>query len=73
MFDTFLSSLQEIYPPKIYEFAYVTDGACDMWDIQRTELHLLKVGGNTPLVNYVSSVQTSCHSFQFKKRLNVPE
>lgn len=41
------SSLQEIYPPKIYEFAYVTDGACDMWDIQRTELHILKVGENT--------------------------
>lgn len=37
------SSPQEIYPPKIYEFAYVTDGACDMWDIQRTELHILKV------------------------------
>lgn len=35
--------LQEIYPPKIFEFAYVTDGACDMWDIQRTELHILKV------------------------------
>ncbi|XP_035018360.1 G1/S-specific cyclin-E2 [Hippoglossus stenolepis] len=36
------SKIEEIYPPKIYEFAYVTDGACDMWDIQRTELHILK-------------------------------
>ncbi|XP_045902009.1 G1/S-specific cyclin-E2 isoform X2 [Micropterus dolomieu] len=36
------SKIEEIYPPKIYEFAYVTDGACDMWDIQRTELHVLK-------------------------------
>lgn len=35
--------LQEIYPPKICEFAYVTDGACDMWDIQRVELQILKV------------------------------
>ncbi|KAF7651089.1 hypothetical protein LDENG_00116180, partial [Lucifuga dentata] len=36
------SKMEEIYPPKIYEFAYVTDGACDMWDIQRTELLILK-------------------------------
>ena len=36
--------LQEIYPPKVHEFAYVTDGACDTWDIQRTELIVLKVG-----------------------------
>ncbi|CAJ1063123.1 G1/S-specific cyclin-E2 [Xyrichtys novacula] len=36
------SKMEEIYPPKIVEFAYVTDGACDMWDIQQTELHLLK-------------------------------
>ncbi|MEQ2194699.1 hypothetical protein XENOCAPTIV_001774 [Xenoophorus captivus] len=35
------SKIEEIYPPKIYEFAYVTDGACDMWDIQRTELLIL--------------------------------
>lgn len=34
---------QEIYPPKIFEFAYVTDGACDIWDIQQTELLMLKV------------------------------
>ncbi|KAK2845164.1 hypothetical protein Q5P01_011823 [Channa striata] len=36
------SKIEEIYPPKIFEFAYVTDGACDIWDIQRTELHILK-------------------------------
>ncbi|XP_039886468.1 G1/S-specific cyclin-E2 [Simochromis diagramma] len=36
------SKIEEIYPPKTYEFAYVTDGACDQWDIQRTELHILK-------------------------------
>ncbi|KAM9723917.1 G1/S-specific cyclin-E2 isoform 2-T2 [Menidia menidia] len=36
------SKIEEIYPPKIFEFAYVTDGACDVWDIQRTELHVLK-------------------------------
>ncbi|XP_033933446.1 G1/S-specific cyclin-E2 [Pseudochaenichthys georgianus] len=36
------SKIEEIYPPKILDFAYVTDGACDFWDIQRTELHILK-------------------------------
>ncbi|XP_037532717.1 G1/S-specific cyclin-E2 [Nematolebias whitei] len=36
------SKIEEIYPPKICEFAYVTDGACDMWDIQRIELQILK-------------------------------
>nr|XP_033496033.1 G1/S-specific cyclin-E2 isoform X2 [Epinephelus lanceolatus] len=36
------SKIEEIYPPKIVDFAYVTDGACDICDIQRTELHLLK-------------------------------
>uniref|UniRef100_H3D610 Cyclin E2 n=2 Tax=Tetraodon nigroviridis TaxID=99883 RepID=H3D610_TETNG len=36
------SKMEEIYPPKICEFAYVTDGACDMWDIQQTELLMLK-------------------------------
>nr|XP_046255526.1 G1/S-specific cyclin-E2 isoform X2 [Scatophagus argus] len=36
------SKIEEIYPPKIFEFAYVTDGACDVWDIQQTELLVLK-------------------------------
>ncbi|KAM9805322.1 G1/S-specific cyclin-E2 isoform X3 [Syngnathus typhle] len=36
------SKIEEIYPPKIGEFAYVTDGACDTWDIRRTELQILK-------------------------------
>ncbi|KAM4600539.1 G1/S-specific cyclin-E2 [Polymixia lowei] len=36
------SKIEEIYPPKIQEFAYVTDGACDQWDIQRIELVILK-------------------------------
>jgi len=35
--------LQEIYPPKIGEFAYVTDGACTEADIQKQELVMLKV------------------------------
>ncbi|CAN9513889.1 unnamed protein product [Ophioblennius macclurei] len=36
------AKMEEIYPPKIFEFEYVTDGACDCDDIQRTELQMLK-------------------------------
>uniref|UniRef100_A0A3Q3W5R8 Uncharacterized protein n=1 Tax=Mola mola TaxID=94237 RepID=A0A3Q3W5R8_MOLML len=36
------SKIEEIYPPKIFEFAYVTDGACDTWEIQQMEIHMLK-------------------------------
>ena len=35
--------LQEIYPPKISEFAYVTDGACTENEILHEELLMLKV------------------------------
>ena len=34
---------QEIYPPKISEFAYVTDGACTESEILHQELLMLKV------------------------------
>ncbi|XP_053324236.1 G1/S-specific cyclin-E2 [Spea bombifrons] len=36
------SKLEEIYPPKIHEFAYVTDGACCEDDILQMELIILK-------------------------------
>lgn len=39
----FILSLQEIYPPKLHEFAYVTDGACSEEDIIQIELIILKV------------------------------
>lgn len=35
--------LQEIYPPKLSEFAYVTDGACTENEILGEELLMLKV------------------------------
>lgn len=54
-------SLQEIYPPKIGEFAYVTDGACDSWDIRRTELHILKVASH--ILNYIQQTL-----LKFKKK-----
>ncbi|XP_037909396.1 G1/S-specific cyclin-E isoform X2 [Hermetia illucens] len=36
------AKVEEIYPPKIGEFAYVTDGACQEEDILQQELLLLK-------------------------------
>ncbi|XP_030072694.1 G1/S-specific cyclin-E2 [Microcaecilia unicolor] len=36
------SKLEEIYPPKLQEFAYVTDGACTEDDIVHMELIVLK-------------------------------
>ncbi|MEE6463495.1 hypothetical protein FKM82_005936 [Ascaphus truei] len=36
------SKLEEIYPPKLQEFAYVTDGACSEEDILKMELIVLK-------------------------------
>lgn len=36
-------SLQEIYPPKSTEFAYVADGAFEVPDIHEFELIMLKV------------------------------
>ena len=38
-----VGSLQEIYPPKVTEFAYVTDGACNAASILDTELIICKV------------------------------
>ena len=40
---TYSLSFQEIYPPKVTEFAYVTDGACGVADILDMELVLCKV------------------------------
>ena len=36
------SKIEEIYPPKLQEFAYVTDGACTDQDILTMELVVLK-------------------------------
>ncbi|KPP74030.1 G1/S-specific cyclin-E2-like [Scleropages formosus] len=36
------SKIEEIYPPKLHEFAYVTDGACDEEEILEMELIVLK-------------------------------
>ena len=37
------AKLEEIYPPKLAEFAYVTDGACTEDEILDQELIILKV------------------------------
>ncbi|XP_063780204.1 G1/S-specific cyclin-E2 [Pseudophryne corroboree] len=36
------AKLEEIYPPKLHEFAYVTDGACSEDEIMEMELVILK-------------------------------
>ncbi|XP_068093783.1 G1/S-specific cyclin-E2 [Hyperolius riggenbachi] len=36
------SKIEEIYPPKLHEFAYVTDGACNEDEIMTMELVVLK-------------------------------
>lgn len=36
------SKIEEIYPPKLSEFAYVTDGACTEAEIQMKELIIMK-------------------------------
>ena len=36
-------ALQEIYPPKVNDFAYVTDGACSTQQILDAELNICKV------------------------------
>lgn len=41
------AKLEEIYPPKLSEFSYVTDGACTDDEILIEELLMLKVGINT--------------------------
>ena len=37
------SKIEEIYPPKLADFAYVTDGACLADEILSTELVICKV------------------------------
>ncbi|XP_076988406.1 G1/S-specific cyclin-E1 [Tamandua tetradactyla] len=36
------AKLEEIYPPKLHQFAYVTDGACTVDDILNMELVIMK-------------------------------
>lgn len=38
---------QEIYPPKLQQFAYVTDGACTEEEILGMELIIMKVGDSS--------------------------
>ena len=38
-----ISSQQEIYPPKVSEFAYVTDGACNVDEMLSLEIAIYKV------------------------------
>ena len=52
----FAAKLEEIYPPKLAEFAYVTDSACTEMEMREMELMMLKVTCHLP-----SSKQGSKH------------
>lgn len=52
-------TLQEIYPPKLSEFAYVTDGACQESEILDKELIILTVS----IFPYCTPL-ASCNCFQ---------
>lgn len=41
--NTWSPVFQEIYPPKLHQFAYVTDGACTEDEIVSMELIIMKV------------------------------
>ena len=43
----FAAKLEEIYPPKLGEFAYVTDSACTEVEMREMELIMLKVNYHT--------------------------
>jgi cyclin E len=36
------AKIEEIYPPKLHDFAYVTDGACSEEEILSIEVSILK-------------------------------
>ncbi len=40
------AKIEEIYPPKLSDFAYVTDGACLTDEIVSTELIICKVSNS---------------------------
>ena len=50
--------LQEIYPPKVSEFAFVTDGACCVADILDMELLICKVCLKT--LSFTHSLSPTC-------------
>ena len=68
-FVDLLNHSQEIYPPKLSEFAYVTDGACTENEILVEELLMLKVTlpNSSVLTKYTQGKVLSavCHRFFF--------
>jgi hypothetical protein len=63
--------MEEIYPPKLTDFAYVTDGACTEGQILNMEIILMEVSSvknhHVYFCKYVSTVGTRmvvapCHS-----------
>lgn len=56
------SKIEEIYPPKVSEFAYVTDGACTISNVLDTELIICKAL-NWKLNHHVVTVNTWVNTY----------
>ena len=52
----FAAKLEEIYPPKLAEFAYVTDSACTEMEMREMELMMLKVDLPLPSSNLTQTL-----------------
>ena len=63
----FAAKLEEIYPPKLAEFAYVTDSACTEMEMREMELMMLKVRTRRAGPNDRITVRESRTNKQFQK------
>ena len=61
----FAAKLEEIYPPKLAEFAYVTDSACTEMEMREMELMMLKVNLSLPNLR-VSRMKTHIRFFEVR-------
>lgn len=47
---------QEMYPPKVHQFAYVTDEACTEDEILSMEIIIMKVNNTDTLCQYIHTL-----------------
>lgn len=72
------SKIEEIYPPKLQEFAYVTDGACTEEEILQMELMILKGlnWGLSPMTpnSWMRTYMQICHGSKkpFDEKFSLP-
>ena len=66
------SKVEEIYPPKISDFTYVTDGACTDDDILQNEIVILRVSQTSCWIYMNGETLTKAWSFKFNMPLRFP-